>query len=131
MSMTNFKSHSIAIVTSLILIGASISAGSSASAFDVKRQGQDLSGKNCERVDSKESSTFGKCESVCKDKEIVKKDVENNRYICNAAAITRPPKTHGSIGGTVLENASGAKPSKGAKTEKIEKTEKVKKTKSQ
>jgi hypothetical protein len=75
-------------------VAISISAPApSALAFDIKKTGQDHAGKNCERIDTAESSTFGKCENVCKDKEIIKKDVENNRYVCKAskAATTRPP----------------------------------------
>lgn len=49
--------------------------------------GQDHTGKNCERIDGPESSTFGKCESVCKDKEITGKDAGNNRYVCKASKV--------------------------------------------
>lgn len=48
-------------------------------------QGQDKTGKNCERKDTPESSTFGKCENVCKDKDVTR-DAENNRWVCNANA---------------------------------------------
>jgi hypothetical protein len=55
-----------------------------------KKVGQDQTGKNCERIEGKDKSTFGKCESVCKDKEITGKDVENNRYVCKASkAVSR------------------------------------------
>jgi hypothetical protein len=69
-------------------------------------KGQDKAGKNCERQDSKFSSTFGKCENVCKDKEIVR-DAPNNKWVCQGgkAASTntttpRPPK-----GGVIVQDA--------------------------
>lgn len=59
-------------------------APKTALAFE-KVQGQDKTGKNCERVDTPGSSTFGKCENVCKDKEITR-DALNNRWVCKATA---------------------------------------------
>jgi hypothetical protein len=62
-------------------------------------KGQDVADKKCERVEANGSSTFGKCGSVCKDREVTR-DVPNNRYVCNAARINhaddvRPPKNGG------------------------------------
>ena len=71
--------------------------------------GQDKEGKNCERTDTKESSTFGKCEKVCKDKPLTR-DALNDRWVCKASAITFP-NVHRSIerlpnrnGGVPLQN---------------------------
>jgi hypothetical protein len=87
MKGTNFKKLFAIVIAALLFTATSISLqpNPSAFAFDQKKQGQDYKGKNCERIETKEKSTFGKCESVCKDKEITKKDVENNRYVCKAA----------------------------------------------
>ncbi|MCI0389198.1 MAG: hypothetical protein MOB07_10615 [Acidobacteria bacterium] len=62
----------------------------SALAFE-KKVGQDVAGKNCERIDTPESSTFGKCENVCKDKEVTR-DAPNNRWVCKASksVVARP-----------------------------------------
>jgi hypothetical protein len=95
MKLTKFKSFLAFVITCMVFALTSIVPGSNGSvnAFDRPKQGQDYTGKNCERIDSAESSTFGKCESVCKDKEITGKDVENNRYICKAAKVVRNPGT--------------------------------------
>ena len=87
MKAPNFKTLFACAITGLLFAAALIplQLNTAAFAFDQKKQGQDHAGKNCERIDTPQSSTFGKCESVCKDKEIVKKDVENNRYVCKAA----------------------------------------------
>ncbi len=93
MKIINFKTMFAVAVAGLFFAAILISSQPNSLVIaDPKKQGQDHTGKNCERIDSKESSTFGKCESVCKDKEIIKKDVENNRYVCNAARVkvTRP-----------------------------------------
>ncbi len=49
-------------------------------------QGQEKTGKNCERKDTSTSSTFGKCESVCKDKDLTR-DAPNNRWVCKASSV--------------------------------------------
>jgi len=36
----------------------------------IEAQGQDFPGEKCIRNDGEESSTSGKCENVCKDKEV-------------------------------------------------------------
>ncbi|HKQ80517.1 MAG TPA: hypothetical protein VJ810_42880 [Blastocatellia bacterium] len=84
MKATNFKTLCAIISVGLLSAATFISSQSptSALAFE-KKQGQDVKGKNCERVDTKESSTFGKCENVCKDKEVTR-DAANNRWVCNA-----------------------------------------------
>ena len=68
-------------------------APSAAWAFE-RVQGQDKAGKNCERIDTPGSSTFGKCENVCKDKEITR-DAPNNRWVCKASkvVVNRTPIT--------------------------------------
>ena len=84
-------------------------------AFD-KKLGQDVTGKNCERKDTSESSTFGKCESVCKDKEVTR-DAENNRWVCSAAKSvgTRPLET--------ITSKPKQQPSAGSKSVKAKKYE--------
>ncbi len=75
-----------AIVSAGLLGAAALISSQSPSAvlaFE-KKLGQDVAGKNCERVDTPESSTFGKCENVCKDKEVTR-DAENNRWVCKAS----------------------------------------------
>jgi hypothetical protein len=117
-----------AVVGACLLFGATLISSqspNSALAFD-KKQGQDVAGKDCERIDTSESSTFGKCESVCKDKEVTR-DAPNNRWVCNAtkAAGSRPRVDRA----PVLDKAQdpGAKtpprrlPSAGSKTAKAKK----------
>ena len=84
MKNTNFKTLFAVISVGLLSAATFILSQSptSALAFE-KKQGQDVAGKNCERIDTKESSTFGKCENVCKDKEVTR-DAANNRWVCNA-----------------------------------------------
>jgi len=93
------------------LIGAAawMTVPSQISAFE-KVTGQDKAGKNCERIDSPGSSTFGKCESVCKDKEVTR-DAPNNRWVCKAARVqarddVRAPQN----GGKVLEKTPNKSP---------------------
>lgn len=107
MKVTNSK-RLFAFISAVLLGAAALISSQSPTAvvaFEQKKTGQDHTGKNCERIDTAESSTFGKCENVCKDKEIVKKDVENNRYVCKAskAATTRPPVGRIPVGDKVLD----------------------------
>ena len=76
-----------------------------------KKLGQDVSGKNCERKDTSESSTFGKCENVCKDKEVTR-DAENNRWVCNAskAVVRRPLGERAPIADKTLAPAANPTP---------------------
>lgn len=96
-----------------------------ASAFE-RVQGQDKTGKNCERVDTPESSTFGKCESVCKDKEVTR-DALNNRWVCKAAKTVKTiPLGQAATGGVkVLDAGTNPKPklptTAGTKTGKAKK----------
>jgi hypothetical protein len=85
MKAMNCKTLCAVISASLLSAGALISSQSPTSvlAFD-KKLGQDVAGKNCERIDTPESSTFGKCENVCKDKEVTR-DAPNNRWVCKAS----------------------------------------------
>jgi hypothetical protein len=48
-------------------------------------QGQDKTGKNCERIETNGTSTFGKCQNICKDKDLTR-DALNNRWVCKASA---------------------------------------------
>lgn len=127
MKTTNFKTMLAAVGAVLLLAAALISSQSPASAltFD-KKQGQDVSGKNCERVDTAESSTFGKCENVCKDKEVTR-DAENNRWVCKAtkAAVSRPGIDRAPVVGAVKD--SGAAPKPRRQTQADSKTAKSKK----
>jgi hypothetical protein len=96
------------------------------SAFE-RVQGQDKTGKNCERVDSPGSSTFGKCENVCKDKEITR-DAPNNRWVCHAtkaAGAAQAGATQAPLNGQVLDQGGNSSPKapradgiKGGKTKK-------------
>jgi hypothetical protein len=91
MKATIFKY--LCAVTGIGLLSASLISSQSltaAMAFE-KKTGQDVRGKECERIDTAESSTFGKCENVCKDKEVTR-DAPNNRWVCKAGktAVRRP-----------------------------------------
>ena len=92
MKVTNFKTLCAVFAAGLLSAATFISSQSptSALAFENK-QGQDVAGKNCERIDTPESSTFGKCENVCKDKEVTR-DAPNNRWVCKASksVVARP-----------------------------------------
>ncbi len=85
MKFTNCKTLCAGVIAGLLCASALISSQSPAGvlAFE-KKLGQDVAGKNCERIDTAESSTFGKCENVCKDKEVTR-DAPNNRWVCKAA----------------------------------------------
>lgn len=123
MKTTNQKS--LFTFVSTALLGAatllSVSSNSTALAFE-KIQGQDKTGKNCERKDTSESSTFGKCESVCKDKDVTR-DAENNRWVCSAAksAIRQP-----NVKAPNAETAQQSNPTPKPKTPKAVKGSKVK-----
>ena len=73
--------------------------------------GQDKAGKNCERIDTPGSSTFGKCENVCKDKEVTR-DAPNNRWVCKASKVSsaQTGATHGSVNGQAQDGGSQASP---------------------
>lgn len=108
MKTTNFKTLFAVLSAGLLSAATLISSQSPASALVFeKKLGQDVAGKNCERIDTPESSTFGKCENVCKDKEVTR-DAENNRWVCKAAKTVggRPRVEKVPIGGK-LENAGG------------------------
>jgi hypothetical protein len=113
MKTTNFKTMFAAAGAVLLSAAALISFQSPASAlaFDKKKQGQDVTGKNCERVDTPGSSTFGKCENVCKDKEVTR-DAENNRWVCKAskAAVSRPRGERAPVGDKVLDPGATSNP---------------------
>lgn len=128
MKTTNFKTMFAAAGAVLLSAAALISFQSPASAlaFDKKKQGQDVTGKNCERVDTPGSSTFGKCENVCKDKEVTR-DAENNRWVCKAskAAVTRPHGERAPVADKVKD--SDVKPTSRPQTHAGSKTAKAKK----
>jgi hypothetical protein len=88
MKATYFKTLLSVASVALLCATTMISSQSPASAlaFETKKptKGQDVGDKNCERVDTPESSTFGKCKSVCKDKDVTW-DAVNRRYVCKAA----------------------------------------------
>lgn len=65
--------------------------GASLSYTAPEKKGQDVAGRNCERIDSPESSTFGKCESVCKDLVVVP---GMNGYVCKAKTAIRRPNSN-------------------------------------
>ncbi|MEW6211964.1 MAG: hypothetical protein AB1631_26650 [Acidobacteriota bacterium] len=85
-----------AVVCAAMLCAATLISSQSATsalAFETKKpiKGQDVGDENCERIDSEESSTFGKCKSVCKDKDVTW-DAVGKRYVCSAikSAGSRP-----------------------------------------
>jgi hypothetical protein len=127
MKTTNFKTLFAVLGAGLLSAATLISSQSPASvmAFE-KKQGQDVAGKNCERIDTPESSTFGKCENVCKDKEVTR-DAANNRWVCNAAKTVggRPRVDKVPIGGKL--EISGANPSPKQQAPTGSKTAKAKK----
>ena len=100
MKITNFKTLCAVLSSGLLCAVTLISSQSSLSVFAFEKvQGQDKTGKNCERIDSPGSSTFGKCENVCKDKEVTR-DAPNNRWVCKAtkAVGSRPGGVKATIG---------------------------------
>lgn len=103
MKVTYCKTFCAIAFAGLLSAVALISSQSPAAvmAFD-KKQGQDVAGKNCERIDTPESSTFGKCENVCKDKDVTR-DAENNRWVCKASKTVgaRPRTERIPIGGAL------------------------------
>ena len=105
MKTTNSKTIFAFVGAALLCAAALISSQSQTAvlAFE-KIQGQDKTGKNCERIDTAESSTFGKCENVCKDKEVTR-DAENNRWVCKASktVVSRPPVGRVPVGGKFEE----------------------------
>ena len=113
MKIMNSKTLFAILGAALLSVAALISSQSQTAvlAFE-KVQGQDKTGKNCERVDTPESSTFGKCENVCKDKDVTR-DAENNRWVCQAskAVVSRPIVGRAPIGGK-LEQVSPTPPVK-------------------
>jgi len=127
MKATNFNTLSAVIGAGLLSAATIINSQSpmSALAFE-KKLGQDVAGKNCERIDTPESSTFGKCENVCKDKEVTR-DAANNRWVCKASkALVRRPRFENA---PVIEKAQdpGAKPPSKNQPPAASKTVKAKK----
>jgi len=127
MKTTNYRTL-FAVVSAFLLSAASLILSQSpisALAFE-KILGQAVAGKNCERIDTPESSTFGKCENVCKDKEVTR-DAANNRWVCNAAktVVRRPRVDNVPIGGKL--EISGANPSPKQQAPTGSKTAKAKK----
>ena len=87
-------------------------------------QGQDHAGKNCERVDSPGSSTFGKCEDVCNGKEVTR-DATNNRWVCQGRRVgspntTRPPKGNGGVLGQTPNPSPKTPPTGGGKAGRVQ-----------
>ena len=79
MKNNNWKTLStIAGATLLCAMTWLVVASESAASVAVK--GQDVAGKKCERLDYS-GSTFGRCEIVCNDREVVR-DSRKNRWVC-------------------------------------------------
>src|SRR5215475_13686680 len=112
MKATNFNTLRAVIGAGLLSAATIINSQSpmSALAFE-KKLGQDVAGKNCERIDTPESSTFGKCENVCKDKEVTR-DAENNRWVCKASKTvgSRPGVERAPIGGKLQDPGANPNP---------------------
>jgi hypothetical protein len=75
------KNNLLTIAGAALLCVATWMAAPSETVVSVTVKGQDKAGKNCERVDPKGGSVFGKCERVCKDLEVVR-DAGNKRWVC-------------------------------------------------
>ena len=87
---TNYFTAGLAVITAALLCAViSLSSPSLVSA-EQKRpvQGQDVGDEKCERIDGPESSTFGKCKSVCQGKDVTW-DAVGRRYVCKAKAVVR------------------------------------------
>ena len=100
MKTINCKTLCAILIVVLFSTAVIIFSSSGTNVFALeKKLGQDVAGKNCERKDTAESSTFGKCENVCKDKEVTR-DAENNRWVCSAtkAAGARPRDVRAPLG---------------------------------
>ena len=85
------------ISKTLLIAGISIGMlmlGSSLSYTAAERKGQDVAGRNCERIDSTESSTYGKCENVCKDLVVVSGP---NGLVCKAKTAIRRPNSNANL----------------------------------
>lgn len=125
---TNYTKLFLTLFNAALLLAATLLVTPSpqpAFAFE-KAVGQDKTGKNCERVDTPGSSTFGKCESVCKDKEITR-DAPNNRWVCKASktAGAQTGATRAPLGDKVLEPAKpSTKPPRASQGSTVGKTKK-------
>ena len=86
---TYFTAAVAGISAALLCAVISLSSPSLVSA-EAKVQGQDVGDKDCEKVTGPESSTFGKCKSVCKDKDVTW-DAVGRRYVCKGTAAIRTP----------------------------------------
>jgi hypothetical protein len=127
MKATNYKTLFAVVSAILLSATALISSQSPALALDDnKKLGQDVAGKNCERIDTPVSSTFGKCENVCKDKEVTR-DAENNRWVCKAskASGARPRVERAPVVGKAQDSGANPNPKHqpptGSKTGKAKK----------
>lgn len=104
-----FRTILTAVVAALLCAATFLSSHAPASALaETKKptQGQDVGDKNCERIDGPESSTFGKCKSVCKDRNVTW-DAVGRRYVCDATkqAGSRPAGVRAPISDAVFEQS--------------------------
>lgn len=122
---TNLQKLCVVALNTVLLVGAALLVlplPQNAAAFE-RVQGQDKAGKNCERKDTSGSSTFGRCENVCKDKEVTR-DAPNNRWVCQAYKSTvKSQAQQAPSNGGVLEAGPKPKPprTEGAKAGKAKK----------
>ncbi len=100
-----------AIACAVLFCAATLISSQSLTSAETKKptQGQDVGDKDCERITGPESSTFGKCKSVCKDKDVTW-DAVGRRYVCNAKAAVRRPGIRVPIGDAVLESSTKQTP---------------------
>jgi hypothetical protein len=84
-------------------------------AFEKKGNDADIAEKNCERIDTPESSTFGKCKNVCEGKTVTW-DAVGRRWVCGAKAIVKHPPVNRPPGATLEVKPKTAAP--GANTGK-------------
>jgi hypothetical protein len=107
-----FAAAAAALSAALLCAVTSLATPSPVSA-EAKVQGQDVGDKNCERIDGPESSTFGKCKSVCQGKDVTW-DAVGRRYVCKAAkaAIRTPLGQVVPVGGLVQNPGASQTPTR-------------------
>jgi hypothetical protein len=113
---TNYFRTLLTVASAAVLCAATFISSQSPSALaETKKptKGQDVADKDCERIDGPESSTFGKCGSVCKDKDVTW-DAVGRRYVCNAskAIVRRPFGQVAPVGGVLTQDTGTKKPPK-------------------
>ena len=123
---TNYFRTLLTVVTTALLCAMTFI---SALAFETKKRtkGQDVGDSNCERIDTPESSTFGKCKSVCKDKDVTW-DAVGRRYVCSASrTVSGHPFGTIKTGGTLVQDTGVKSTPKAPSAASTKKSAKAKK----